>query len=126
MKPIWTFFFLCVCALSVAAQTEAGKPSSGMGPGKSENLSENADLKILSKPNAPYPTGTVCVQGTVRLKVEFLKTGKIGKIIPVTRLPHGLTESAIKAAGEIRFRPKRVAGESVTVVDTVVYTFSIY
>ena len=126
MKPIWTFFFLCICALSVAAQTGAVKPPSGIGPGKRENLSENADLKILSKPNAPYPIGTICVQGTVRLKVEFLKTGKIGKIVPVTRLPHGLTESAIKAAGKIRFRPKRVAGKNATVVDTVVYTFSIY
>lgn len=63
------------------------------------------------------------MQGTVRLKVEFLATGKVGKIVPITRLPYGATENAIEAARLIKFIPAKRAGKPVTTASTVEYSF---
>jgi hypothetical protein len=126
MKLIFAISIMLFCIGYVEAQADAKQPSSGIDLGRNEDVPRDSDLIILSKPKAAYPDGGICVQGTVRLKVEFIKTGKIGKIFPVTRLPHGFTESTIKAAEQMKFRPKRVGGKSVTVFATVEYSFSIY
>jgi hypothetical protein len=87
-------------------------------------------LKILFKPKAAYPQpqdgGTVCMQGSVTLKVEFLATGEIGKIVAITKLPYGATENAIEAAKKIRFVPKMKDGKPITTVSTVQFSFGIY
>lgn len=86
-------------------------------------------VRIFDKPRAAYPqsdNGTVCMQGTVRLKVEFLATGEIGKIVPITRLPYGATENAIEAARLIEFIPAKRVGKPITTTSTVEYSFSIY
>jgi|GEM_PF-6042080 len=85
-------------------------------------------LLILSKPRATYTDAAreYNIQGTVRLKVVFLKNGVIGSIQPITELPYGLTEQAVAAARLIRFEPKKVAGEPVNVTKIVEYSFSIY
>ena len=86
-------------------------------------------IKILSKPSAAYPTsetGTICMQGSVRLKVTFLSTGDIGGITPVTRLPFGATENAIAAAKKMKFIPAMKDGKAVTITATVDYSFTIY
>lgn len=111
-----SFFFF---SYHVAGQAIVERPSSGIDPSKTEEMKRDSELIILSKPKATYPNGDICVQGTVSLKVEFIETGKIGKIVPVTELPNGLTESATRAAEQMKFRPKRVAGKSVTVFRTV-------
>ena len=86
----------------------------------------NSDLVIVSKPRAKYPQGNYCIVGTVRLKVEFLETGLIGNVFPVTRLPHGFTESAIEAARMMKFEPKRIGGKNVSTIGNVEYSFTIY
>jgi TonB family protein len=85
-------------------------------------------LKILSKPKATYTDAarTNGVQGSVRLKVTLLASGSVGSIVPVTRLPHGLTEQAIAAARQIRFEPKKVNGVPITTTVTFDYGFNIY
>lgn len=82
-------------------------------------------LKIISKPRALWTTDAH-VQGVVRLRVTFLDCGKIGAIQPVSRLPFGLTESAIEAAKKIRFEPAMKNGKPLTVAKVVEYSFSIY
>ena len=85
-------------------------------------------LKILSKPKATYTDAarTNGVQGSVRLKVTLMANGSVGSIVPVTRLPHGLTEQALAAARQIRFEPKKVNGVPITTTVTFDYGFNIY
>jgi hypothetical protein len=89
----------------------------------------NIPLNILEIPKPKYPVrenGTICVTGNVRLRVQFLASGKIGKISPVSSLPYGLTEKAIEAAEKIKFEPAIKDGEPITVFKVVVMSFTIY
>ncbi|MGI8638918.1 MAG: energy transducer TonB [Pyrinomonadaceae bacterium] len=80
----------------------------------------------MDRPGAEYADGSVCVQGTVRLRVEFLASGEIGKISPVSFLPYGLTENAIEAAKRIRFEPEIKNGKPITKFKVIEYSFNIY
>ena len=84
-------------------------------------------VKILFRPKAEYPKsdgGSVCIRGTVTLKVQFLESGKIGDIVAVTRLPYGATENAIEAAKKMRFKPATRDGKPVTKSMTVQFWFA--
>ena len=85
-------------------------------------------LRVTFQPKATYTDEARAndVQGGVRLKITLLASGEVGSIVPVTRLPYGLTEKAIEAARQIRFEPKTVNGVPVSVTVTREYTFTIY
>ncbi len=83
-------------------------------------------LTILEKPRAAYTDVSVCIQGTVRLRVEFLASGEIGKISPISTLPYGLTENAIEAASKIKFEPEIKNGKLISKFMVVEYAFVIY
>lgn len=65
------------------------------------------------------------LEGSVLLKVTLLACGKVGGVSVVRGLPDGLNEKAIEAARQIRFEPKRVNGQPVSVTKTLEYTFTI-
>jgi len=92
------------------------------------NAPPNAPVRILYKPKATYTdiARNNNVQGTVKLKVTFLSSGQIGSVVPITSLPHGLTERAVAAAKQIRFEPKRVNGKPRSIDIVVEYTFALY
>lgn len=93
------------------------------------NLSaQTSPLRINNKPRAIFPDKncSLCVQGTVTLRVEFLSDGNIGKVSPVSGLPCGLTESAINASKEIKFSPAQKDGIPTTAFKQVQYSFSLY
>ena len=104
---------------------DGGGGSSGPPP-KVE--AKTTPLQIISKPKATYTDAarTNNVQGSVRLKITLLASGAVGSITPVTRLPHGLTEQAIAAARQFRFKPKLINGVPQSVVVTFDYGFNIY
>lgn len=83
---------------------------------------------ITSKPRPAYTDEARSrnTQGTVVLRVTFLRNGGVGPITVVKGLEYGLTEQAISAAGRISFLPARANGSQQTVVKQVEYTFSIY
>jgi TonB family protein len=85
-------------------------------------------LNIISKPKAAYTdeARTNDTQGVVTLRITFLASGEIGGITVVSGLPDGLTEQAIAAAKQIKFEPKRVDGQPVSVTMTFQYGFNIY
>lgn len=86
-------------------------------------------LKIIKIPKPKYPVadgGSVCITGNVRLRVEFLASGKTGKISPISELGYGATENAIEAARNIKFEPAVKDGKTVTVHKVIVINFSIY
>ena len=61
----------------------------------------------------------------VVLKVLLAADGKIDRVRVVRRLPYGLTENAILAACEIKFRPAVMAGKEVSQWATLQYAFRI-
>jgi hypothetical protein len=106
------------------------------GGGISGSLNSNTDstkkrtsgIQILSKPSAKYLdiARLYDISGSVQLKIVFLANGTIGSITTVTKLPFGLTNSAIDAARALKFEPAMREGVPYPVVKTVVYSFTIY
>ncbi|MEQ1606901.1 MAG: energy transducer TonB [Pyrinomonadaceae bacterium] len=83
-------------------------------------------MKIIEQPRPELPLkhGTLDVQGSVVLRVQFLEFGEIGEIITVKELPAGLTQNAIAAARRIRFEPEKKEGKPVTVYREIQYSYS--
>ncbi len=65
------------------------------------------------------------ITGTVRLRVTFGADGEIKEVVPVLRLPYGLTEEAEKVAWRARFIPATERGTPVTVTKEMDYIFSL-
>jgi TonB family protein len=108
------------------AEAMAGDPDADVQAYAGEKISSG--LVIVSKPRPRY-TDTArqsSTQGTVILRVTFLKNGGIGPIVPVKELANGLTENAISAAKRVAFLPAIVDGTPVSVTKQIEYTFSIY
>lgn len=106
-----------------ASCSQFGKNEGGAQPAR-----KIGKLQILSKPKAAYTDAARSngIEGHVRLKVMLLASGQVGSIVPVSKLPYGLTEQAIAAARKIRFEPKKVDGVPVTTTVTFDYGFNIY
>jgi TonB family protein len=83
---------------------------------------------IISKPEAQYTEEARrnSVMGTVTLRAIFSSSGQVTNIVPVQRLPHGLTEQAIAAARRINFTPAQVNGRPVSTHVTLQYSFQIH
>ena len=64
--------------------------------------------------------------GLVKLKVNFLASGKVGGIIIVSDSPDGITKIAIKAAKKIKFLPAEIDGKKVDVTKTIEYAFNAH
>ena len=64
--------------------------------------------------------------GEVILRVVLTSSGQVTNIVPVKRLPDGLTEKAIEAASRIKFTPAEKDGHKVSQYSTIVYNFNIY
>lgn len=62
--------------------------------------------------------------GLVKLKINFLASGKVGDIYVVSDSPNGITELAIKAAQKIRFLPAEIEGKKVDSTRTIEYAFN--
>jgi TonB family protein len=118
----------------------------GVGDGDGDGSGRNNRVAVPTKPPPPRPVGESKplaitfkpkprytdearqnnVTGTVRLRIQFLASGQIGSVSPVSGLGYGLTEQAIAAAKQMRFEPQMKDGQRVTVVKTVDFGFSIY
>lgn len=92
------------------------------------NSAQVTPLTLQSKPRADYTDFARFyeISGTVRLRVTFLATGEIGAVTPVSKLPFGLTDEAVKAARSIRFTPLKRDGQAYTIIKPVEYSFTIY
>ncbi len=66
------------------------------------------------------------VTGTVRLRVILSASGRVTGIMPLTKLPDGLTEKAIEAARRISFTPAEKDGRKVSQYVQIEYNFNIY
>jgi protein TonB len=89
-------------------------------------VSERA--RVLAKPEPQYTEEARrnAVTGTVVLRVVFSRTGEVTNIRALQSLPFGLTERAIAAARQIRFRPATRDGQAVNVLMQLEYNFNLY
>jgi hypothetical protein len=80
----------------------SGTPSPGGGPARPDPATlPTHNVIIQSKPRASYTDAarSYDVQGSITLRITLLADGTIGDVIPISRLPFGLTNNAINAAG---------------------------
>jgi TonB family protein len=108
------------------------------GQDASSNDKEKATPVKITKivqPVCPPEAKAAGFKGNVRLQVEFLANGKIGKITyakpssvnvlkedPFEK--YGLVKNAIEAAKKLEFEPATRDGEPITVVKVVEYVFN--
>ena len=113
------------------------KVTPGSGNGESSNYQDTKParptgpaigVKILTKPRANYTEAARFYEmtGKVMLRVVFSANGTIGAVTPVNKLPFGLTEQAMIAAGGITFEPATRGDAPFSVVKPVVYLFTLY
>lgn len=84
-------------------------------------------VEILSKPRPDYTDAArqARAEGEVRLRVMFAATGDIRVLDVVKGLPHGLNDSATRAAQQIRFKPATKDGRPVDSVAVVHIIFQL-
>jgi TonB family protein len=85
-------------------------------------------LQILRKPTPGFPRGARkhLTRGYVILRAILSADGTVKHIEVVTGLPHGLSESAIDAARQIKFKPAIKDGKPVSSWVELVYQFRVY
>ena len=90
---------------------------------------KEVDVKaeVTAKPEPGYTREArrAGVEGVVVLKTLLLGNGKLDRVRVVRRLPYGLTENAIRAACEIKFKPAMKAGQPVSQWVTIQYVFRL-
>jgi TonB family protein len=84
--------------------------------------------RIISKPEPGFTEEArrQNVTGTVRLRAVLSSSGEVTNIQVLKGLPDGLTEKAIEAVRNIKFRPAQKDGHTVSQWVTLEYNFNIY
>ena len=90
-----------------------------------KEVDTKAEITARAQPKYTRDARRVGVEGLVVLKLLALPDGKIDRIRVVRRLPYGLTENAILAACEIKFKPAMKAGQPVAQWMTLEYGFRL-
>lgn len=101
-------------------------PLTGIIVYKSVDLTTKA--LVLDKPEPAYTEEARENQttGTVILRAIFAEDGRVRGIVPIKRLPYGLTEQAVKAARGIKFIPATKDGRKVSTWIQLEYYFNLY
>lgn len=113
-------------ARKVEGDTERKTSSDGTKTLSTKEVTQRA--RILSKPEPLYTEAArkFLVTGTVRLRVVVSASGEVEEISVESRLPHGMTREAIKAAQKIKFEPAVKDGLPVSQYVIIEYNFNIY
>ena len=91
-----------------------------------KEVTKRAVITLKPEPQFPEEARKNGVTGEVMLHIVLGSNGSVTNIVPVKRLPDGLTESAIAAAKQIQFIPAEKDGRRVSQFVTVAYNFNIY
>ncbi len=101
-----------------------GKGGGGL-TGSTRGVDRSAKLVRVYK--APYPdeVSDQRIEGSVVLLVEILPSGRAGHVELVRGVHPRLDELSIQAMRRCRWRPARLAGEKVSVTQSVTYTWRL-
>ncbi|HEX8145754.1 MAG TPA: TonB family protein [Pyrinomonadaceae bacterium] len=82
---------------------------------------------ILARPEPGYTEEArrANVSGVVRLRVVLGSDGKVRHVLPLRRLSHGLTEKAVEAARQVRFKPATLDDRPVSQYVVLEYRFNL-
>jgi tetratricopeptide (TPR) repeat protein len=107
---------------------ESFKTASSISVSKEEVANISEGMKITSKPRCNYTDSARQngIQGSVSFAVEFKANGEIGFIFPIKTLSYGLTESCLDAIRNIRFEPARKNNKEVSMIQFLIYSFTLY
>jgi TonB family protein len=90
------------------------------------NVTRRAVITAKPEPQFTEEARKNNVTGEVALRMILSASGQVTNIVPIKRLPDGLTEKAIEAARRIQFTPAEKDGHKVSQYVSVVYNFNIY
>ncbi|HEX8351536.1 MAG TPA: energy transducer TonB [Pyrinomonadaceae bacterium] len=111
-----------------------GGPGGGGGGGgvdytrpfRQTEVTQRALITFKPEPGFTEEARRNNVTGTVRLRAILSASGEVTGVSVVKGLPDGLTEKAIAAARQIRFRPAQKDGHAVSQYVVLEYNFNIY
>jgi Gram-negative bacterial TonB protein C-terminal len=92
-------------------------------PFSAREVTRKAVITYKPEPGFTKPARKFAVGGLVKLRVLLSSGGKTGPFQIVSGLPHGLTESALQAARQIRFEPAEKDGRKVSQWIIIEYNF---
>jgi TonB family protein len=95
-------------------------------PFKQSEVTQRAVITFKPEPGFTEEARKENVTGTVRLRAILSASGEVTGISVVKPLPGGLTEKAIQAARQIKFRPAQKDGHTVSQYIVLEYNFNIY
>ncbi|HEV7745019.1 MAG TPA: energy transducer TonB [Pyrinomonadaceae bacterium] len=113
----------------VGGETPSGPNGSGTDYNRVFTGREvTAKARVLAKPEPQYtePARKYAVIGTVILRGVLSSSGEVTGLKVMAKLPHGLTESALRAAREIKFTPAIKDGREVSMYIQLEYNFNLY
>ena len=116
------------------AHLGGGGPGGGGGGGnidygrpfKQNEVSVRAVITFKPEPGFTEEARRNNVTGVVRLRAILSSSGEVTSINVIKGLPDGLTERAIHAARQIKFRPAQKDGHTVSQYIVLEYNFNIY
>jgi TonB family protein len=96
-------------------------------PKETEAVAALQPVEILAKPNPQYTDEArkLGLEGEVLVQVVFPASGPVQVVRVIKGLGHGLDESAMHAAEQIRFKPASQNGKPVDFPATVHIVFQI-
>ncbi len=111
-----------------------GGPGGGGGGGgvdytrpfKLSEVTQRAVITFKPEPGFTEEARRNGVTGTVRLRAILSASGEVMNVTTIKGLPDGLTEKAISAARQIKFRPAQKDGRAVSQYVVLEYNFNIY
>ena len=92
----------------------------------SKETDEKAQILRKPPPNFPREARGQITRGYVILRAILAADETVKHIEVITGLPNGLSESAIAAARQIKFKPARKDGKPVSVWVEVEYQFQVF
>lgn len=119
---------LAPAAVAARAQEQRQGPYVKPPPGQGAGAGGASPRAAVAAPAEPPGEATDCVgpRGVVRLRAVLSANGQVTNITVLQGLPDGLTEKAIEAARQIKFRPAQKDGRVVSQWVTLEYNFRLY
>ena len=99
---------------------------SDVGPFRSSEVEQRARVFQKTEPSYTESARKFGITGTVVLRGVFSHDGQIRDLQIIRRLPHGLTEAAVRAARVIKFTPAQKNGKPVSIYMLLEYNFNLY